>query len=78
MNLLKKLGNIIPAIVPPQYNAPKWAIIAIFCGTFTLIMPSCKVKEGCPVKDYTNTMEKSNKRGKSNLFDKNTRKKMKN
>jgi hypothetical protein len=78
MNLLKKWGNIIPTIIPPQYNAPKWFFIALFCGTLTLIMPSCKVKEGCPTKSFTNSMEKNNKRGKSNLFDKNMRKKMKN
>jgi hypothetical protein len=78
MNLLKKFNNIITAISTPQYLLSKWALSAAFCGIVALTLPSCKVKEGCPTKDYTNTMEKSNKRGKSNLFDKNMRKKMKN
>ncbi len=54
------------------------------CGTSLLVfflaltaLSACKVKEGCPTKGFTNTMEKTTKHGKSNLFDKKMRKKMK-
>ncbi len=44
---------------------------------FIVATSACKVKEGCPTKNYTNSMEKTTKHGKSNLFDKKMRKKMK-
>ena len=50
--------------------------IAIFFFLFTSL-PACKVKEGCPTKGFTNNMENSTKHGKSNLFDKKMRKKVK-
>ncbi len=50
--------------------------IAIFFLLFTSL-PACKVKEGCPTKGFTNNMENSTKHGKSNLFDKKMRKKVK-
>ena len=50
--------------------------IALFFCFFT-ILPACKVKEGCPTKGFTNTMESTTKHGKSNLFDKKMRKKVK-
>lgn len=50
--------------------------IATFFFLFT-ILPSCKVKSGCPTKGFTNTMESTTKHGKSNLFDKKMRKKVK-
>jgi hypothetical protein len=74
MNLFQKTLNI----VPPQYRASKWAFMALFCSILTISLPSCKVKEGCPTKSFTNTMDKNSKHGKSNLFDKKMRKQMKN
>jgi hypothetical protein len=47
----------------------------LFLGSSSLT--SCKVKEGCATKQYTNNMEKTKKRGKYNLFPKDMRKKMK-
>lgn len=57
----------------PQYRLLG---IFIFFLSFT-VLPSCKVKEGCPTKSFTNNMENTSKRGKSNLFDKKMRKKVK-
>lgn len=71
MNILNKISIL------PQYKSPQWTLVAIFCSTLILTLPSCKVKEGCPTKDYTNTMDKKPKRGKTNLFDKDMRKRMK-
>lgn len=50
--------------------------IALFFVFFT-ILPSCKVKSGCPTSGFTNNMDNSTKHGKSNLFDKKMRKKVK-
>jgi hypothetical protein len=46
---------------------------------FLATLPACKTKEGCAAsqKSYVNSMEKSSKRGKSNLFSKSMRKKIK-
>jgi hypothetical protein len=44
---------------------------------FSMSLPACKVKEGCDSTRYTSRMDsKKTKRGKSNLFDKSTRKRM--
>ena len=44
---------------------------------FTMSLPACKVKEGCNTTNYTSRMDKKKqKHGKSNLFDKATRKRM--
>lgn len=52
-------------------------VIGGFLMLFIIATSACKVKEGCPTKNYTNSMEKTTKHGKSNLFDKKMRKKMK-
>jgi hypothetical protein len=46
---------------------------------FFITLPACKTKEGCAAsqKGYVNNMEKTSKGGKSNLFSKSMRKKMK-
>lgn len=52
------------------------SFLLVFLGT---THSSCSKKTGCPVNEYTNKDKKlSNKRGKSNLFPKNMRKKRKN
>lgn len=71
MNLLNKIS------IPPQYKASNWLLIALVGCLYFFTLSACKVKEGCPTKDYTNAMEKNTKRGKSNLFDKSMRKKVK-
>ncbi len=58
------------------FRLPSGISILIFFLAMTAL-PACKVKEGCPTKGFTNTMEKTTKHGKSNLFDKKMRKKMK-
>jgi hypothetical protein len=52
----------------------------LFLLTLSLTSPACKVKEGCAAsqKGYTSNMEKmKKKRGKTNLFPKDMRKRMK-
>jgi hypothetical protein len=51
-------------------------VFLLVFAIFTLSLPACRVKEGCPTKDYTNKMEKRTKRGKSELFPKTMRKRM--
>jgi hypothetical protein len=52
-------------------------LFLLIAAVFTMSLPACAVKSGCPTKDYTNRMDtKKTKRGKSNLFDKSTRKRM--
>jgi hypothetical protein len=58
------------------FRLPSGTSLLIFFVAITAL-PACKVKEGCPTKGFTNTMEKTTKHGKSNLFDKKMRKKMK-
>ena len=62
--------------IPRSFRMPSGAYLLAFFLAFTAL-PACKVKEGCPTKGFTNTMEKTTKHGKSNLFDKKMRKKMK-
>ncbi|NJN33644.1 MAG: hypothetical protein HC817_04720 [Saprospiraceae bacterium] len=52
-----------------------WLLFALF----TTPLQSCKTKEGCSAsqKKYINNMDKTTKRGNSNLFSKDMRKKMK-
>jgi hypothetical protein len=76
-NSLKYICNTIVTLSFGQFKTSKWIFAVTLLTALSFTMPSCKVKEGCPVKDYTNNMEKTSKRGKSNLFDKSTRKKMK-
>lgn len=56
--------------IPPQY--------LLFFFVFSITLPSCKTKEGCAAsqKSYVGNMDKK-KKGKSNLFPKDMRKKMK-
>ena len=55
----------------PQY------LLAFFL--FIVILPACRVKEGCAAnqKSYTNNMERTKKRGKTSLFPKSISKKIK-
>lgn len=61
MVLFRKIG------VPPQYG--------LIFALFLVFMPACRPKYGCPT-NVTNTMDKK-KRGNSQLFPKDMRKKMK-
>ncbi len=53
----------------------------MFCALVlcaVVIHPSCKTKEGCGLEEkYNNPNVESNKKGKSNLFSKSQRKRMK-
>jgi hypothetical protein len=52
-------------------------LFVLIVAIFTMALPACKVKSGCDSSKYTARMDKKNqKRGKSNLFDKSTRKRM--
>jgi hypothetical protein len=52
-------------------------LFVLIVAIFTMTLPACKVKSGCDSSKYTARMDKKNqKRGKSNLFDKSTRKRM--
>lgn len=55
---------------PPQY----FGLLA----AFILFFSACRAGSGCPTKGMTNNMEKTTKHGKSQLFDKGMRRKMKN
>ncbi len=50
---------------------------ALVWGLLTMALPACKTKSGCPTSGFTNSMEKNTKGGKSQLFPKTMRKKMK-
>lgn len=52
--------------------------LKIFLFVFVIALtPACRSKkEGCPTKDFTTSMD-TKKKGKSNLFSKKMRKKMK-
>ncbi|MFM2269669.1 MAG: hypothetical protein RL757_3110 [Bacteroidota bacterium] len=56
-------------------------VLMLFCLSFTFLGESCRVKSGCPTKDYhakvNRNGELSSKHGKTNLFPKSMRKKMK-
>jgi hypothetical protein len=55
----------------------KYLLYGLIVSVFALSLPACKTKSGCPTNDYTNRMDsKKQKRGKSNLFDKDRRKRM--
>ncbi len=64
--MIKLLKNL-----PPQY-----LLMGII---FFITLPACRTKEGCAAsqKSYVNNMEKKSNGGKSNLFSKSMRKKMK-
>jgi hypothetical protein len=67
MNWIKRIKN-----TPPQY-------LLLFFVFFTTL-PACKTKEGCTAdqkKAFTNNMESTKKRGKTTLFSKTMRKRMK-
>jgi hypothetical protein len=67
MNWIKSIKN-----TPPLY-------VLVFFLFFTSLA-SCKVKEGCAAdqkKAFTNNMESTKKHGKTNLFSKTMRKRMK-
>ncbi len=52
-------------------------LFGLIIALFTVSLPACKTKSGCPTGDFTNRMDsKKTKRGKSNLFDKSMRKRM--
>ncbi len=52
-------------------------LILLIVSIVTMSLPACKVKEGCDTSGYKSRMDgKKTKRGKSNLFDKSTRKRM--
>ena len=63
-------------------NALFMGLLAFLAFSFTVTMSSCKTKQGCGLEDkYAAPTNKdgslSSKRGKSNLFSKKKRKKMK-
>jgi hypothetical protein len=52
-------------------------LILLALSIFTMYLPACRVKEGCDTSGYKSRMDgKKTKRGKSNLFDKSTRRRM--
>lgn len=52
-------------------------LILLIVSVFTMSLPACKTKEGCDTSSYRARMDgKKTKRGKSNLFDKSTRRRM--
>lgn len=61
------------------FNLKKYSFLLLIAllSLNMLSVTSCKVKEGCPTKSFTNNMEKTTKHGKYNLFPKDMRKKMK-
>lgn len=52
-------------------------LILLALSILTMSLPACRVKEGCDTSGYRSRMDsKRTKRGKSNLFDKSTRRRM--
>ena len=77
MNWIKNIKNTRPKSRLSRDFVPQYLLL--FFMVFTLL-PACKTKEGCTAdqkKAFTNNMESSKKKGKSNLFSKTMRKRMK-
>ena len=52
-------------------------LMLLALSILTMSLPACKTKEGCDTSSYRTRMDgKKTKRGKSNLFDKSTRRRM--
>ncbi len=52
-------------------------LILLIVSIITMSLPACKTKEGCDTSGYRSRMDgKRTKHGKSNLFDKSTRRRM--
>jgi hypothetical protein len=57
---------------------PFFSLMSGLAFCVLLSTSACKTKEGCPTDGYTNAMDKGKKRGKTQLFDKKTTRRMKN
>ena len=75
----KCLFNVKPFLkikkIERNEKTPWLMLLAL--SILTMSLPACKTKEGCDTSSYRTRMDgKKTKRGKSNLFDKSTRRRM--